>query len=196
MSPAPGDPHHDPVTETSGSASDRALGPAGPGAPGSGEAPTVPGKRFEWRYQVRVSDLNPGGHVDNLHILRVADEARFHLLGRREPGGSRLVLSGCLDALPDGKDELVAANRVDYLRELWFADVPLHVAVWVCRLGRSSFDLAAEIRQTPEEPPATRLVTTFVLYDRTTGAPWELDAAVRGALAAYLGDPPKLRATG
>jgi acyl-CoA thioesterase FadM len=167
-------------------------------APPNGRVdPVSPGgSRLGWDYQVRVSDLNPGGHLDNLHILRVADEARFRLLGRRDPFTGVLVLSGGLDAMPAEVHSLVAGLRADFLRELHFAGDPLWVTTWVCRLGRCSFDLAAEVHQSAQEPPAARLLTTLVLVDSNTATPWPLDEDVRSGLAAYLGDPPQLRTVG
>ncbi len=152
--------------------------------------------RLSWRYPARVSDLNPGGHLDNLHILRVADETRFQLLGMREPSGATIT-PGLLDQAPRRVVSLVAAHRADYLRELWYSPTePLQSQLWVCRLGGSSFDLACEIRQDPQAPVAARVVTTIVLVDLDAGAPWALDDTVRGALTAYLGPPPGLRARG
>lgn len=68
-------------------------------------------------------DLNASGHLDNLQILRAVDEARHRLLGVGEPGGPQ-ILAGLLQPAPPEVAMLVAAHRVEYRRELWYAAAP------------------------------------------------------------------------
>ncbi len=174
MDPAPGDPHH--------------LAPsADPDHPTTGSP-----QRFSWDFQVRFMDLNASGHLDNLQILRAVDEARHRLLGVREPGGPQ-VIDGILAFAPPAVTMLLAAHRVEYRRELWYAAEPLALTLWVCRLGSSSFDVATEVRQRPDGPVAAVAVTTVVLVDADVGRPWPMSELVGAALAAYLDAPPGLR---
>lgn len=177
MDPAPGEPRHD-------------LGPNRDSTPGS--IPGASPQTLNWDFQVRFIDLNASGHLDNLQILRAVDEARHRLLGVGEPGAAQLLV-GLLEAKPTSVTILVAAHRVDYRRELWFAADPLAIRVWICRLGASSFDVATEVRQTRDDPLAAVVVTTVVLLDTAHGSPWPMSAPVRAALAAYLGPAPTLR---
>ncbi len=177
MDPAPGDPRHD-------------LGPT-PDSTCDSLPGAVP-QTLSWDFQVRFIDLNASGHLDNLQILRAVDEARHRLLGVGEPGAAQLLV-GLLEHTPSSVTTLVAAHRVDYRRELWFAADPLAITLWVCRLGGSSFDVATEVRQSRDEPIAAVAVTTVVLVDTASGSPWPMSAPVRAALAAYLAPAPALR---
>ncbi len=181
MDPAPGDSRHDPAV---GSAAGSAVG----STVGSAQGP----RTFSWDFQVRFIVLNASGHLDNLQILRAVDEARHRLLGVGEPGAAPLLVGLLADA-PAHVATLVAAHRVEYRRELWFAAAPLDITLWVCRVGGSSFDVATEVRQSPAEPIAAVAVTPVVLVDTTTRSPWPLSAPVRAALTAYLGPAPTLR---
>lgn len=146
------------------------------------------------RYQLRVEDLNPSGHMDNLCILRAVDEVRHVLLGMRGPGGV-VVVPGMLDAAGPGVTQLVASHQVDYLRELHYhPSEQLAVEMWVCRVGSSSFDLAAEVRQDLEAPVAARVRSTTVLIDVAAGAPWRMSDRVRADITAYLGPELTFRA--
>lgn len=146
------------------------------------------------RYQLRVEDLNPSGHMDNLCILRAVDEIRHVLLGMRGPGGV-VVVPGMLDAAGPGVTQLVASHQVDYLRELHYhPSEQLAVEMWVCRVGSSSFDLAAEVRQDLEAPVAARVRSTTVLIDVAAGAPWRMSDRVRADITAYLGPELTFRA--
>ena len=156
---------------------------------------TTPALVHHGRYQLRVEDLNPSGHMDNLCILRAVDEVRHVLLGMRGPGGVSVV-AGMLDAAGPEVTQLVARHQVDYLRELHYhPSEPLEVTMWVCRVGTSSFDLAAEVRQGVDTPVAARVKSTTVLIDIAAGAPWAMSEAVRADITAYLGPEPTLRAS-
>ena len=174
MDPAPGEPRH--------------LAPsANPDHPKTGSE-----QRFSWDFQVRFIDLNASGHLDNLQILRAVDEARHRLLGVGEPGGPQ-ILAGLLQPAPPEVAMLVAAHRVEYRRELWYAAAPLSLTLWVCRIGTSSLDVATEVRQTLADPVGALAITTVVLVDTARGGPWPLTGEVRAALAAYEGPAPAFR---
>ncbi len=88
---------------------------------------------------------------------------------------------------------LVAAHRVEYRRELWYAAAPLSLSLWVCRVGTSSLDVATEVRQTPADPVGALALTTVVLIDTAAQAPWPISDQVRARLAAYSGPAPAFR---
>jgi acyl-CoA thioester hydrolase len=145
--------------------------------------------RFIVRYATRIEDLNVAGHLDNLRILRAVDEARNTFLGM--PGAG---LPGAFDGFGAQVAPFVAAHRVEYRAELGYAAEPLEVTLWVCRVGRTSLEVAAEVRQAPGEPVAVVASTSVVLLTFGAGphdrpCPWVVTDAAREALAAYQHDP-------
>jgi acyl-CoA thioester hydrolase len=170
MDLAPGEPRHDPA-----------------------DAPDEPvSRRLVWPFHPRFADLNAARHMDNVTVLRAVDEARHRLLGFGTEGGS-VFGGGLLDRAPATVQPLVVGHRINYLRELTVAAEPLELTLWVCRLGRTSFDVATEVRQRAGGPLAAVAVSSLATVDVAAGRPWELAGEARDALAAYLGAVPTLR---
>jgi len=92
-------------------------------------------RRHRYDCNVRFSDVDVYGHVNNVKYFEYYQEARLAFLISlgRETGeeGFRLV---------------VARLDVDYKRPILFRPEPYVVESWVTRVGRSSFDIASEIR--------------------------------------------------
>lgn len=145
-------------------------------------------------YPTRVEDVNLAAHLDNLRILRAVDEVRNGFLGMPTRFGTAL-LPGRFGGFAPGVAPLVAGYRVEFLRELQHdPDQPLEVTMWVCRLGRTSLDVAAQVRQRPGAPVAAQVITAVVLLDhRADSTPWPLSASARTALAAYQHPAPGMR---
>lgn len=95
----------------------------------------TPPTRHRYDCHVRFSDVDVYGHVNNVKYFEYYQEARLAFLtslGREEgEEGFRLVL---------------ARLDVDYKRPILFRPEPYVVESWITRVGRSSFDIAAEIR--------------------------------------------------
>ena len=145
-----------------------------------------------WGFHPRFVDLNAGGHLDNVAVLRAIDEGRHRLLGVGEAGGPRLV-SGLLDSTPQAVMPMVVGHHINYVRELQYAADPLEITAWVRRLGRTPFEVATEVRQGPRQEVAAIAVTAVVTVDTSTHAPWVISEDLRETLAAYAGPSPPVR---
>jgi acyl-CoA thioester hydrolase len=85
---------------------------------------------------VRWDDLDAYGHLNNAAYLTLIQEARADMSWyARQPLG--------LDAM--FPDMVVARAEVDYLLPVYEGSFEVDVAIWVTRIGNSSFDLAYEI---------------------------------------------------
>ena len=150
------------------------------------------GKRFECEIQARFRDINVGGHVDNVEAVRVIDEARiqFFMFAPVHDGDQ----PGLLRRKPTGIVDLMGTQRVEYHAEMRFVPyAPFLVRIWVCAIGRTSFTVATELRTAADRPPALVAESTFVFWDRSTGASWPMTDEVRADLEAYLGPGADLR---
>src|SRR6185312_8449870 len=94
--------------------------------------------------QLRFSDIDSYGHVNNVTYLGYLETARVLLHQLRpelpatagaEPGATLRELAG------DGNQTLVGRQEIEYRVPLEFRAEPVHVCVWVTRTGNSSFDL-------------------------------------------------------
>lgn len=88
-----------------------------------------------YQCHVRFSDVDVYGHVNNVKYFEYYQEARLAYiseLGRQE-GSDRFTI-------------VLARMNVDYRRPILFRPEPYQIETTVSRVGRSSFDLASQIR--------------------------------------------------
>ena len=85
---------------------------------------------------VRWGDLDAFGHLNNAAYLVIAQEARADWTWySRKPKGLPPIFA----------DMVVARAEVDYLIPIYEGSFEVDVAIWVSRIGNSSFDLMYEI---------------------------------------------------
>lgn len=144
------------------------------------------------RVHLRFDDVNAAGHVGNVAITRIVDEARTAFLGHSLNGGPGYQ-GGILEGVGAGVGRLVAQQTVEFQRELWYSPEPVVVHAWVSHLGRTSFSLACTISAAAEATPAVLAESTIVLTDRATGGSRPIDEALREVLRSHQGAPLPLR---
>lgn len=91
--------------------------------------------RHRYDCYVRFSDVDVYGHVNNVKYFEYYQEARLAFL---------TTLGRSVDSVDLGL--VVARLDVDYKVPILFRPEPYTVESWVNRVGTSSFDVAAEIR--------------------------------------------------
>lgn len=131
---------------------------------------------------VRWSDVDLFGHVNNAAFLRYLDDARFVLfpaMGVDEAGAMTASLL------------VVVKHEIDYQAPLTFRPAPFTVEVWVPRIGTSSVDFAYEIVD-PDGAVALRARSRMVQLDRTSRSPRAFTTAERAAFERYPGPAPEL----
>ena len=85
---------------------------------------------------VRWDDLDGFGHVNNASYLTYIQEARanFTWYSRKEAGLE-----------PVFSDMVVGRAEVDFIVPIYQGGFDLEVAIWVAKIGNSSFDLVYEL---------------------------------------------------
>jgi acyl-CoA thioester hydrolase len=158
--------------------------------------------------RLRWSDLDAYGHVNNVEMLRLLEEARIIALWSsdeptdgpadglsNQPTGdvdSGEAISGStavLDGRP-GADtlSLIARQEIEYLTPIPYTRQPLDVQLWVGRIGGASLELCYEVWSPAGAEPATlyaRAATTLVLADAETGRPRRINERERAAWSPY-----------
>lgn len=137
--------------------------------------------------QVRWSDVDLFGHVNNAAFLRYLDDARFTLFPRMGVDELGAMTASLL---------VVVKHEIDYLAPVRFRQEPVVVEVWVPRLGRSSVDFAYEVLDGagPGGVVALRARSRMVQLDRATHTPRPFTDDERTTFAAFPGDSPDLHA--
>jgi len=131
--------------------------------------------RHTYDCRVRWSDVDAYGHVNNVKYFEYYQEARIAFLQR---------LGG--DWSPGASSErfVVARLTVDYRRPMLFRAEPFPIDSWVSRIGRSSYDVKAQIRD--GEQVLSWATAVLVGYDLATARARPLSDAERSALGAVL----------
>ncbi|WP_454051614.1 acyl-CoA thioesterase [Cellulomonas sp. Marseille-Q8402] len=159
--------------------------------------------------QLRWSDMDAYGHVNNVEMLRLLEEARIEAFwahpapaapaGDDTPPAAEHWPTAVLDAGPGAQTAtLVARQEVEYLRPLGYRRTPVVVEMWIGHLGGASIDVCYEVQDA--EPgaadPYARAVTTLVLVDAGSGSPRRIGEAERAAWLPYVEEPPTFRRRG
>ncbi|MFS0703672.1 acyl-CoA thioesterase [Cellulomonas sp. 179-A 9B4 NHS] len=155
---------------------------------GTGPAAGATGQDVRGRVvmQVRWSDVDLFGHVNNAAFLRYLDDARFTLFPRMGVDEAGAMTASLL---------VVVKHEIDYVAPIRFRLAPVVVEVWVPRLGRSSVDFAYEVLDGdgPGAGVALRARSRMVQLDRASHTPRAFTAEERASFAAYPGAEPALR---
>lgn len=150
---------------------------------------------------LRWADIDANGHVNNVAMLRLLEEARIAtfwpvpeeqvaLGARRTPEGLAVFSEG------PSVHSVVASNHIEYLRELSYRYDPILIDLWVSAVGGSSMTIEYRIRtgDDPEgERPYVQARTVLVAVDGATGAPVRFSQVQREALAGHAGPPLQFR---
>ena len=130
--------------------------------------------RHTYACRVRWSDVDSYGHVNNVKYFEYFQEARI------------AFLAGLADGQPQdaGRGVVVARIDVDYRRPILFRPEPFEIQTWVSRVGRSSYDLQAEIRDGDEV--LSRAHAVVVAFDLREQRSRPLSDAERARLGDLL----------
>lgn len=114
---------------------------------------------FSTRLQIRVTDLNYGGHVGNDTVLSILQEARQQFLQSR----------GYTELQVEGFGLIMADAMVEYKKEMNHLD-QLKIDIAAKDFDKMGFDLyyRVVIEKNGEEILAVRAKTGMMLFDYTT----------------------------
>jgi acyl-CoA thioester hydrolase len=155
----------------------RYLAPAEPRSPLEGAGAS----RHVYPLRVRWSDVDAYRHVNNVKYIEYFQEARIRYMMRLHEDGDTF---GSI---------VVARTDVDYRRPILFRMAPYEVHSWISHVGRSSFVIAAEIRDPSAGAPGSGgevLASSRVVavgFDQKTQQAAPLTPDHRARLVAELG---------
>jgi acyl-CoA thioester hydrolase len=131
--------------------------------------------RYLTKTHVRWDDLDGFGHVNNATYLTYMQESRsnFTWYSRKEAG---------LD--PVLSEMVVARAEVDFIEPIYDGGFDLDVAIWVSRIGNSSFEMVYEMSSSHGMHARGRTVQVAVNMDTKKSRP--LSDEEREFLNKYL----------
>jgi YbgC/YbaW family acyl-CoA thioester hydrolase len=140
--------------------------------------PEVPmdGFRFVMPYNVRVADVNYGGHVSNAAVLSFFQDGRIRYLAELGPFSEMDIGAGCGMILPEA--------HVYYRAEMFLHD-SLTIGVRASQVKRSAFTLEYRIERDGTLTAEGR--TNLVAFDYRVRKVARLPEAFRTALVGFEG---------
>ena len=149
--------------------------------------------------QLRWSDLDAYGHVNNARMLSLLEEARIQAFWISDDTSEHAVgaSTAVLDATPGANTvTLIARQEIEYLAPIPYQRQPVDIELWIGHMGGASLDVCYEVYSPVAVEPRvlyTRAVTTIVLVDAASERPRRIDDRERAAWEPYLGEPIAFR---
>ncbi|GAA2523638.1 acyl-CoA thioesterase [Rarobacter incanus] len=136
---------------------------------------------------IRWGDLDPYGHVNNVAMFSLLEEARIAVFWHGKAGSPVRIGAG----VAGDTATLVAAHHIEYLRPLLHSDKPASVTLWVSKIGGASFDI--DYLVSDGEQICTRARTTLVLADPATNKPRRMTKDEQRELRRLSDEPLQFR---
>ncbi|HCG56802.1 MULTISPECIES: thioesterase family protein [Brevibacterium] len=130
-------------------------------------------KTFEYSPEVRWSDQDMLGHVNNARMITLIEECRIRWLHETEAGSLT------------GGGMLVANQSIDYLLPVMYGP-ELTMTVTVKRIGSSSFTVHTRGDQSGQKVFNSDVILVHI--DRETGRPTPITEDIRSVLEGYLAE--------
>lgn len=131
---------------------------------------------FSISYDVRVADVNYGGHVANSAVLNFFQDARIAYL-KHLGGYSEMNIGG-------GHGLILPEAQIRYLAEMFMGDL-LNIGVRISRMERSSLTMTYRIER--EGQPVAEGSTTLVGFDYAARRPRRIPEEFRRAVESHEG---------
>ncbi|WP_083664994.1 thioesterase family protein [Kocuria sp. CNJ-770] len=143
------------------------------------------------RVTMRWGDMDPYGHVNNVEVVRLLEEARIAALGVPVGTGHEVEapLIPFFSVLPAGTQALITENRIKYLRSLEYRNTPVEVRVWVVSARGGALTLGFEITDVVSRRACVRAETQLAFFVPATGTVLRITPEQQEILAPYSGPP-------
>ena len=143
---------------------------------------------------LRWADTDQYRHVNNVALVRLAEEARIRAFGLPEkpehfPPGPPPVLA----ALGADTFTMTVGQRMEYLAEMPYAGQQVLADVWLSRVGSRSITMDCRILSPTGDVTYVIARVSLVIMDLAARRPRSLTDAEIRHLTEYLGEPLTFR---
>jgi len=151
---------------------------------------------------LRWGDQDPYGHINNVHILRILEEARIRVFWKPDPRDATAVNAeasplAILDATSGGTTQhLVSSHHIQYLVPIPYLRGEVDVQVWIGKLSGAGMEVCYEIHDPVDSQTDTiyvRATTTTALFDTAGGRLRRMTAEEEAAWRPYTDEPLAFR---
>lgn len=142
--------------------------------------------------QLRFGDLDAYGHVNNVAVAGIFEEARTRVMWSAD-AHDEMNFSEHFSLRDPKMYLLIASQSIDYHAMMPYTPDPVMVTLWVGRIGGSSFEFHCQIHSSRDDATLfAQAIITVVLVDAETERPSRLTPEARAALVAWQDEPLSL----
>ena len=141
---------------------------------------------------LRWADLDAYGHVNNVAVLTLLEEARIAAFWRDPDAPEQAYPTAVLDVGPGAQTATVVARQeLEYLAPIPHLREPLVVEMWLGRLGGASIEVCYEVTSRTDGASTVHVqaMTTIVILDAASGRPRRVTEAERAVWEQMVGEP-------
>lgn len=138
---------------------------------------------------LRWGDLDAYGHVNNVAIVRLLEDARTRVTWNAD-AQYEMNLSKFFSLTDNDKYLVVARQQIVYHAMMPYTPQPVIVTMWVGKIGGSSFEFHCQIRSSlPERTLFAQAIITIVLVNSETERPMRIEPDARAELSRWQDEP-------
>lgn len=144
-------------------------------------------RRIEVLVPMRWSDMDAYGHINNVQIVRMLEEARIGAFGPPRGAGLPGIEPevSLFNDVPEGTLALVVDHRIRYVRTLEYRNVPAVVQVWIGAMKGASFDIHYLVQDPVTREDCVRASSHLAFVDEATGRVLRLTPEQKERLAPF-----------
>jgi len=136
---------------------------------------------------LRWADTDQYGHVNNVSLVRLVEEARIRAIGLPDQPSGFGNPPPVLAALEPGTFTIVAGQRFEYRQELGYHGQRVLAELWFSQIGSRSVTLACRLLDLSRTVEFLVATVTIVIMDAAARRPRALTDTESAHLARYLG---------
>lgn len=144
-------------------------------------------RRLEVQVPMRWGDMDAYGHINNVQIVRILEEARIAAFG--PPRGAGLPgmepQVSLFNDIPEGTLALVVEHKIRYVRTLEYRNVPAVVQLWVGAVKGASFDIHYLVQDPVTGEDCVKASSHLAFVDEATGRVLRLTPEQKVKLAPF-----------
>lgn len=146
---------------------------------------------FTVHVPLRWGDMDAYGHVNNVAIVQIMEEARIAVFGCPPSSGDSSALKDpppitFFEELEDGVQALIADHSISYRKPLPYRGIPARVELKLTKVTAASVLLSYSIFDQETGDLCTSATTTLAFYNAHTGTLQRLSSQQRTRLGALV----------
>lgn len=145
-------------------------------------------RRIEVEVPMRWGDMDAYGHINNVQIVRMLEEARIAAFGPPRGAGlpGREPAVALFNDVEEGTMTLVVEHRIRYVRTLEYRNVPAIVQLWIGSVKGASFDIHYLVQDPVTGEDCVKATSHLAFVDERTGRVLRLTAEQKQRLEPLM----------